>query len=274
MQTKTTNHSKSLIVLSTIAWIILIIVCCLYWWRINSNLEEKKEQNRKETLLNQINQLYIENDDYTQQIKQLDVEKELYLADLETKKTDLHGSAELNTQKIDELWREYYGDNEWHPWMLNKDGTAQVMPTLASNTTHERFKEMAADYWLDAWMIWEVENFYGIKEWVVLCITVAETSWWNRWAGWKNIGSVGSNDRWDRPTYALMEAWLEAIGKTLNNKYLWNTQTLWCLSNAWNCKENISARYATSTWNRERNMVACLSNIYWTIDPSSFSIRR
>lgn len=274
MENKTPTTRKSLMIYAIIAWVLFIILFFLYWWRIHSNLEEKKEQNRKEALLNQINQLYIENDDYTQQIRQLDLDKEQYIADIETKKTDLHWSAELNTQKIDELRKEYYWDNERHPWMLNKEWTAQEMPKLVSTTEHERFKELANDYWLDAWMIREVENFYWIKEWVVLCITVAETSWWNRWAWWKNIWSVWSNDRWDRPTYALMEAWLEAIWKTLNNKYLWNTQTLWCLSNAWSCKENITARYATSTGNRERNMVACLSSIYWTIDPATFSIRR
>lgn len=270
-----TNHSnRPLMIYSLIAWVIILMVFFLYWWRINSNLEQRKEENRKEALLNQINQLYIQNDDYTKEIKQLDLEKEQYIANLEQKQANLHWSAEENTKKIDELWKEYYGDNEWHPWMLNKSWDAQEMPILASTTEHERFKELANDYGLDAWMIWEVENFYGIKEWVVLCITVAETSWWNRWAWWKNIWSVGSNDRWDRPTYALMEAWLEAIGKTLNNKYLWNTQTLWCLSNAGNCKENITARYATSEWNWERNMVACLSSIYGKIDPSTFSIRR
>ena len=269
-----TYQRKPLLIYSIIAWVILIMVFFLYWWRINSNLEQRKEENRKETLLNQINYLYIQNDDYTKKIKQLDIEKEQYIADVEQKQANLHGSAEENTQKIDELWRKYYGDNEWHPWMLNKSGDAQEMPVLASSTEHERFKELAKDYGLDAGTIWEVENYYGIKEWVVLCITVAETSGGNRGAWWKNIGSVWSNDRWDRPTYALMESGLEAIWKTLNNKYLWKTQTLWCLSNAGSCKENISSRYATSDGNWERNMVACLSSIYGNIDPSSFSIRR
>ena len=265
---------KSLMIYCILAGLFIIILFFLYWWRINSNLEQRKEENRKETLLNQINQLYIQNDDFTQQIKQLDVEKEKYIESIENQKTNLHGSAEINTQKIDELWREYYGDNERHPWMLNKEWTAQEMPILASTTEHERFKELATDYGLDASMIREVENFYWIKEWVVLCITVAETSWGNRWYWKANIWSVWSNDRWDRPTYALMESWLEAIGKTLNNKYLWKTQTLGCLSNAGSCKEDITARYATSEWNRERNMVACLSSIYGTIDASTFSIRR
>lgn len=160
------------------------------------------------------------------------------------------------------------------PWMVS--GNQQVMPDIQAETSHDRFKKMCEAYWLDASTIWNVENHYWIKEGVILCITVAETSWWHNWAGGKNIWSVGSNDRWDRPTYALMEAWLEAIGKTLNNRYLGSIQTLWCLSNWGSCqaRDNNSHRYATSNGNWERNMVACLSKIYGTVDAKTFSVRR
>lgn len=174
------------------------------------------------------------------------------------------------------IWWIWCTKEERTPWMLNESWDAQQMPNVEWNNSHEKFKNLATSYWLDAWMIREVENHYWIKEWVVLCITVAETSWWNRWYWWKNIWSVWSNDRWDRPTFALMESWLEAIWKTLTNQYLWNKKTLWCLSNAWSCAEQNDnwKRYATSTSSREKNMTACLSTIYWTINPSDFSIRR
>ena len=196
------------------------------------------------------------------------------VAELKTKQDTLNEEATAIFYKM--MSPEMLPCNTWErePGMLNDSWDAQLMPELSSTTEHEKFKELAADYWLDAWTIWAVENHYWIKEWVILCITVAETSGWNRWAGWKNIGSVGSNDRGNRPTYALMEAWLEAIGKTLNNKYLWNHQTLWCLSNAGHCTEWLTARYATSEHNREANMVSCLSAIYGKIDPSTFNIRR
>jgi hypothetical protein len=162
------------------------------------------------------------------------------------------------------------------PWMLNESWDAQVMPEIVATEEHERFKELASDYWLDAGTIWNVENHYWIKEGVILCITVAETSWGNRWAWGKNIWSVWSNDRGQRPTYALMEAWLEAIWATLNNRYLWKIQTLGCLSNWWSCQwwDNAGYRYATSNWNWEKNMVWCLSKIYWKVDAKTFIIRR
>lgn len=191
-------------------------------------------------------------------------------------------AVEEEIEKLKE-WRPAASETEtaWtseirEPWMLNESWDAQVMPNIIADTSHERFKKLCEAYWLDASTIWQVENHYWIKEWVIACITVAETSWGNRWAWGKNIWSVWSNDRWDRPTYALMEAWLEAIGKTLTNRYLGKIQTLGCLSNGGSCQwwDNNWKRYATSNWNRERNMVGCLSTIYWKIDPKSFSIRR
>lgn len=183
-------------------------------------------------------------------------------------------------------WNDFKAESEtetawtaevWTPWQLTEDGDQQEMPPISENISdsHERFKEMAAAYGLDASKIWQVENHYWLTESLVLCVTVSETSWWHRWAWGKNIWSVGSNDRWDRPTYALMESWLEAIWKTLTNKYLGKIQTLGCLSNAWHCqdRDNSWYKYATSTSSWEKNMVACLSKIYWPINPATFNIR-
>jgi len=189
--------------------------------------------------------------------------------------TVLGGTCEYELERFKRA--EENRNTEWYPWKLNEEGTAQEMPVvMTANWSHEAFKELATAYGLDAWTIWQVENHYWIKEGVILCITVAETSWWNRGYGEKNIGSVWSNDRGDRPTYALMESGLEAIGKTLTNRYLGKVQTLGCLSNAWSCqsRDDKAYRYATSDGNWERNMVACLSTIYGSINPSEFNIRR
>lgn len=162
------------------------------------------------------------------------------------------------------------------PWQLNASGDAQVMPNIVADTSHERFKKLCEAYWLDASKIREVENHYGIKEGVIACITVAETSWGKAWYGKNNPWNVGNNDRGDRVRYALIETWLEKIAQTLNNKYLGQIQTLWCLSNAGSCQswDNHWHRYATSNGNWERNMVWCLSTIYGSINPKVFIIRR
>lgn len=164
------------------------------------------------------------------------------------------------------------------PWMLNESWDAQLMPPIEKDTEHERFKELAYAYNLDPSMFWQVENHYWLTEWLTLCLVISETSWWHKGYGTSscnNVGNVWNNDRWQRVCYAFMETWLEKIWMTLTNKYLGNKKTLWCLSNAWHCTEQRDnwARYATSEWNWERNMVACLSTIYGKIDPSTFNIR-
>ena len=245
-----------------IKYAIAFIVVILLWVLVVVYASNKQEPIQK--ILNQIS------------------ENENQLQLLEEKQAELN---QANEQAKERLFNEFglqlaeeekKTDNEWTPWQLTESGDHQEMPVIEASTEHERFKELANAYGLNPSTIWEVENHYWIKEWVILCITVAETSGWNRGYWNKNIWSVGSNDRWDRPTYALMEAWLEAIGKTLNNQYLWSKKTLGCLSNAGSCTEKSDnwKRYATSESSREKNMVACLSTIYWSINASEFGIRR
>lgn len=245
-----------------IKYAIAFIVVILLWVLVVVYASNKQEPIQK--ILNQIS----ENENQLQLLE----EKQAEL----NKANDEAKAKLLNEYGLQLTNSEIPNNEEWTPWQLNESGDAQQMPVIESTTEHERFKELANAYGLNPSTIWEVENHYWIKEGVILCITVAETSGWNRGYGWKNIGSVGSNDRWDRPTYALMEAWLEAIGKTLNNQYLGSKKTLGCLSNAGSCKESNDngKRYATSESSREKNMVACLSTIYWSINASDFGIRR
>ena len=265
-----------------IIWIILvllviIIVITTFWTAsaINPNSEKIAELSFQVNELESHKNLCLDNLPYRESVENAnwthtycDMYDELiikYQEEIEKLKEWRPAASETETAWTSEVW---------YPWMVS--GDHQVMPEIQAETSHDRFKKMCEAYWLDASTIWNVENHYWIKEWVVLCITVAETSGGKRWAWAKNIWSVGSNDRGQRPVYALMEAWLEAIGKTLNNKYLWQIQTLGCLSNAGSCQswDNHKHRYATSTHNREANMTNCLSQIYWKIDPATFIIRR
>jgi hypothetical protein len=174
-------------------------------------------------------------------------------------------------------------EERWYPWKLADDWLSQVMPEIENHWSHERFKELAKDYRLDPWKIWEVENKYNIREWVVLCLVIAETSWGKNgyWVeGCWNYGNVGNNDRGDRYCFESAEVGLSKIGKTLNNDFLWTTQTLGCLSKAGSCTwwEDKGYIYASSDWNWERTMLNCLNTIYeeelGTIDPVRFNVRR
>lgn len=187
-----------------------------------------------------------------------------------------------------ELWEKYWWQctehlNDWHPGKLNAEWTSQAMPEVKWKTSHERFKELCEAYWLPAGLIREVENRNNIREWVILAIIIAETSWgkFGYWVEWcHNIWNVGNNDRWDRVCYDSFEEWLEKIAQTLNNSLLWTTQTLGCLSRAGSCKwrEDRGYIYASSDGNWERNMLNVLNTIYreelWEINPERFNVRR
>lgn len=185
------------------------------------------------------------------------------------KKTD----CEINVVEI----------NERYPGKLTASGDSQEIPELTGSTSHEKFKELAYKYWLNPSAIREVENKYNIREWVILAIIIAETSWWKfgYWIeGCWNYWNVWNNDRWDRYCFESQEVWLSKIGKTLSNQYLGSTQTLWCLSKAWSCTwwEDKGHIYASSDWNWERTMLNVLNAIYgdelWDIQPERFNVRR
>lgn len=192
----------------------------------------------------------------------------------------MENSVDAESYKAVESWAIV---QEWTPGMLTASGDSQQMPTVNGKTSHERFKELCEAYGLPASLIREVENRNNIREWVILGIIIAETSWWKfwYWVEWcYNIGNVGNNDRWDRYCYDSFEQWLEKIAQTLNNSLLWTTQTLWCLSRAGSCKrrEDRWYIYASSNGNWERNMLQVLNTIYreelWEINPERFNVRR
>lgn len=169
---------------------------------------------------------------------------------------------------------------EWQPWQLTEDWTNQVMPITTWDSSHEKFKSLSNAYGLNPSAIREVENHYWLTEGLILCITVAETSGGKFGAGENNIWNVwntDSNPRWN--SYSNLWASLDAIGRTLTNKNLGKKQTLGCLSNRHHCEEvgDNGMRYATSSPEtsgaREPNMVACLSQIYGTVNPATFNIR-
>lgn len=262
------NYKTLITYASIIFWLVAVA-----WWII------AYAQTKQEPIQEILNQIELNESELQQlEIKQAELNQANEDAKLKLLNEYWLEISKPVEEKIEDncIWWIGCTKEEWTPWQLTESGDHQEMPPVEWETEHEKFKSLASSYGLDASQIRAVENHYGIKEWVILCITVAETSWWNRWYGGKNIGSVGSNDRGDRPTYALMESWLEDIGKTLNNRYLWSKKTLGCLSNAGSCNESNDngKRYATSDSSRQKNMVACLSTIYGNVDASTFTIRR
>lgn len=169
---------------------------------------------------------------------------------------------------------------EWSPWVLNQSWDAQEMPVLTADESHQRFIELCEKYNLPADLIWHTENYYWLKEWTILCLSITETSWGKKgyWVeGCRNYWNVGNTDNPNnRRCFANQWAGLAAIGATLNNDMLRNNQTISCLNWAWDCIEpNASGyRYATSkSGNWERNMIWCFYSIYQhKINPQTFNL--
>lgn len=192
--------------------------------------------------------------------------------------------ASANTIEVDSETTNETTEVEWYPWKLTADWTQQEIPTVEW-TSHEKFKQLCQMYWLDASYIRELENKYNLREGVLLAILIAETSWGNNWEyvseGCYNLGNVGNNDRGNRVCFEGKEESIEQVAITLNNRMLGKTITLWCLSNAGSCqwRDDWGYRYATSNWNRERNVKAVMNMIYAEdlgedVDPARFVVKR
>lgn len=282
---------KIMLIIAAIVAVALIIVGTIQS-SMNHNSSEKDNRmslERLDSISKRLSDIWLELEKIDAEI----AEKEYQKDNLISEQTQLNDEASaifmsmmtpemltLEDFPIDTL--EEWNEDWWEPGKLTEDWTNQVMPDVTWADSHQRFKDLAIAYGLDPSKIWEVENHYGITEGVVLCITIAETSWGKFGAGQWNIWNVGNNDRGDRVSFALADTGLEKIGQTLTNQFLWNKKTLWCLSNRHHCEEptDNGKRYATSSpetsWAWEPNMVACLDTIYgqWTTDPATFNIRR
>jgi len=115
-------------------------------------------------------------------------------------------------------------------------------------------------YWHDYKL--RVSNSKNIKTEVLVCIARADTHLWYALKSTNNVWNVWNNDRGDIVNFWTLKQWIRAITNTLNNKYLWNKQTIGDLSFAGDCKIDCDRVYATSNDNRSNNTLNCLSLIY------------
>jgi hypothetical protein len=102
----------------------------------------------------------------------------------------------------------------------------------------------------------EVGEKYKIKPEMLVCIAQAETSGAKATKGNNNVGNVGSYDRGGTIHYDSVDAGIEAIAKTLNNKYLGGYTKLSQLSRYGNKSGSI---YASSASNWHSNIKKCLA---------------
>lgn len=103
-----------------------------------------------------------------------------------------------------------------------------------------------------------------------ICIGLAETSLGRYFASANNIGNVGNNDRGDRVDVISPLAGATSIFQTLNNSFLGDYYTIYELSGFGN---KGGAIYASSPYNRQKNVSRCLSSIKGYIVPEDYPFR-
>lgn len=161
---------------------------------------------------------------------------------------------------------------------FNKNGWSQRCVTLSSVWVKLGTEELLKDYWLNNYnereVMWRLHN---IKTEVLVCITYADTSIGKYMKSKNNIGNVGNNDRWDTVDYHSLLKWIDAIGRVLNNKYLWQREEIRQLAGSTNPDW---PNYATELTNKQRsnnwivNVQNCLSLINETKIDGWYKFRR
>jgi len=143
-------------------------------------------------------------------------------------------------------------------WKLDENWASKAYVKLINTDKQNRIQELLATYWHLA--VYEslvlFESKYNILLEVPVCIARADSSLWRELKTKHNYWNVWNNDSWDTRAYNTKKEWFEAIFRTLNNRYLWNKQTIWSLSIWWGWKPPV---YATSKSRRNNNVLNCLS---------------
>lgn len=92
----------------------------------------RQEEQRLDWILEEINSLYILNDEYTKQRNEL-----------EAQQTEIHNSAEENRKQIDTLWNEYYKDKVDSKVMNKICELSKDSPMCNNYTMLNKLKEIA-----------------------------------------------------------------------------------------------------------------------------------
>jgi len=163
---------------------------------------------------------------------------------------------------------------------VNSNWKAQEVPRLW--TAEDNVLLMLRRYWLAHTYDHRVkmQEKYGVKMTVALCIAKADSSLGRELKTTNNLGNVWNNDRWDRVHFDTIEKWIEAIFKTLTNRYQKRNNKIWELSNSWRailwlkkCGEAWNYCYATSRDSWNNNVLNCLDSLYKTPKNENFLFR-
>ena len=151
---------------------------------------------------------------------------------------------------------------EWR--RLNSNGYSQKYVSLTWFGRDERAIQLLQAYgfkWQEERStIKTISRIHRIYPETILCIIYADSSIGRFLKTEHNYGNVWNTDSGKTQAYTNMEQWLNAVGRVLNNKYLWQYTLIGQLSPYW--EMNGSHFYATSKENWGINVLNCLWMIH------------
>ena len=167
---------------------------------------------------------------------------------------------------------------EWQQKRLDdlyaREVPLQDFSSLKGETVPERrdsfLRRYAYGAYADAALRYDAAEGQWVDPLLGICVGFAET-WFKNFKTANNIGNVGNNDRGDVVEFVSPLVGARALYSVLNNQYLWWYHTLNELSRFGNSDGFI---YASSPYNRQRNVMRCLSSIYGYAIPEDFPFRR
>lgn len=154
-----------------------------------------------------------------------------------------------------------------------RDVPLQDLPKVSGTTLAQRRDSFLARYavgpYADAALRYDAAQGKGIDPIFGICIWFSETSFRN-FKSVNNIGNVGNDDQGNTVPYESPLAGAKALFNVLNNQYLGAYNTLNELSRFGNTDSFI---YASSPYNRQKNVMKCLSAIYDYKVPEDYPFR-
>ena len=166
-----------------------------------------------------------------------------------------------------------YREATWKDFKWWKRAVWKVF-VLDWKTEIERQKSLLSKYArsdFNNWNLWVSEAINAkIDPTFMMCIWLAETWLWRHLKTSYNVWNIWNVDSWGVKYMNSPKAWIYAMWRTLNNKYLWHYESIKDLSRYWNTYWTI---YASSPDNWHNNIIKCMTAIKWEYVPDNYFFR-
>lgn len=159
-------------------------------------------------------------------------------------------------------------DYEW-------DLTTEIkMFTLNWETEVDRQKDLLNNYavwdfknwdmWVEEWISWNIDPSF------LMCVWLAESWLWRNLKTPYNVWNVWNTDSWWTWELPNARSWVYRMVRTLNNKFLWEYDSMNKLSRYWN---KTWAIYASSPLHWHTNITKCLTALKQKSIPDDYKFR-